>query len=90
LKVLAICRTTPGTGPRDILAHLEEEAKVLETWRGAGTLLEAYSPGGPGAVLVLELPDMAQAQALVDTLPLCEAGLIEAELIGLHPLRKGA
>jgi hypothetical protein len=59
---------------------------MLETWRDAGLLLEAYSPGGPGAVLVLDQVDVRHAQALIETLPLCDAGLIQVELIGLYPL----
>jgi hypothetical protein len=86
MKVLAVCRPTSRMGSGDLLAHLAEEAKMLENWRDAGMLLEAYSPGGPGAVLIFDLVDIQQAQALVENLPLCEAGLVEAELIGLHPL----
>jgi hypothetical protein len=73
-------------GPGPIQAHLEKEAEMLATWRDAGLLLEAYSPGGPGAVLVLDLVDLRHAEALVETLPLREARLIDVELIGLHPL----
>ena len=86
MKVLVLCRPTPRMGPGDTVAQLGEEAKMLETWRDAGMLLELYSPGGPGAVLVLDLVDMHQAEALVETLPLCRAGLIQTELIGLHPI----
>jgi hypothetical protein len=67
-------------------SHIRGEAEVLKGWRDTGTLLEAYSPGGPGAVLVLDLPDVEHAGNLLKTLPLCQAGLIQPELIGLHPL----
>jgi hypothetical protein len=65
--------------------HLRDEAKTLEQWRDAGNLLQAYSPGGLGAVLILELPSLQEAQSHVSQLPLCVAGLIETELIGLYP-----
>jgi hypothetical protein len=67
-------------------AHLREEVNTLEAWRHAGTLVDAYSPGEPGAVLFLELPDLQHAETLLATLPMCEAGLIETEIIGLHRL----
>jgi hypothetical protein len=54
---------------------------------GTGILLEAYSPGGPGAILILEVSDLGKAQSLLARLPLCEAGLIETELICLRPLQ---
>ena len=86
MKVLAICRLRPGANPAAMRAHIHDEAKMLETWRDAGTLVDAYSPGGPGALLVLELPGVEHAETLLATLPLCEAGLIETEVFGLHPL----
>jgi len=44
-----------------------------------------YSPGGPGAVLVLEAPAAHDAEAAVASLPLVASGIIEFELIELHP-----
>jgi hypothetical protein len=49
-----------------------------------GWLVEAYSLGGPGAVLIFD-----DAQAPIDgapaALPLVQAGLIDTEIINLHP-----
>jgi hypothetical protein len=87
MKLLAICRTTPGTQMSDLAVHRAAESKVLEAWRDSGTLLEAYSPGGPGAVLMLNAPDAESVVRLIESLPLRRAGLIEVELIELHPLR---
>lgn len=87
MKVLAICRPRPGIDTSDLIEHIAEEAKTLEGWRDTGILLEAYSPGGPGAVLIVEASDVETAQSFLGGLPLCEAGLIETELIGLHPLQ---
>jgi hypothetical protein len=87
MKVLAICRPRPGANTSEMAVHLRDEAEALEQWRDAGHLLEAYSPGGPGAVLILDIPSLNEVQSRVSQLPLCVAGLIETELIGLHPLQ---
>jgi hypothetical protein len=86
MKVLAICRPRPDTEFSEIVKHLPEEAKALEGWRDEGILLEAYSPGGPGAVLILDVMDAESATSLLSALPLRIAGLIEIETISLYPL----
>lgn len=83
---MAICRVTPDTDQAAFQSHLADEVKVLQQWRAKGILLEAYSPGGPGAILILETRDPDEARALIDELPLAKDGLIETELVGLHPL----
>jgi hypothetical protein len=57
---------------------------ALRSLKAAGTLREAYSPGGPGAVLIFDGEPPA-VEAAVASLPLVDAGLIDAELIELHP-----
>ena len=86
MRVLAICRPAPGATPEQIAQHVREEGQRLEQLRAAGTLLDAYSPGSPGAVLVLEAADLEEARSFVGDLPLAAAGLIDAELIGLYAL----
>jgi predicted aconitase with swiveling domain len=49
-------------------------------------LTQAWSPGRPGAVLMLEVADVAAAGAIVGDLPLVTAGLITTEIIPLQPL----
>jgi hypothetical protein len=58
---------------------------ALRRLRAAGQLCEAFSPGGPGAVLILDSPNTDAARRTTETLPLHRAGLIEAEIIELHP-----
>ncbi len=87
MRTVVICRLAPGTAIADMAAHLPAEAERLAWLRDAGTLLEAYSPGGPGAVLFLEVRDVQEAQSVADGLPMKVAGLIETEVIGLYPLR---
>jgi hypothetical protein len=86
MKVLAVCRPLPGTDPKAMVQHFATEAQALEEWRSQGSLVEAYSPGRPGAILFLEVPTVAEAESLVAGLPLSRAGLIHTEVIGLYPL----
>ena len=57
---------------------------MLRSLKAAGTLLEAYSPGGPGAILIFEAEPSSVQQALA-SLPLVQGGLIDTEIIELHP-----
>jgi hypothetical protein len=66
--------------------HLGDEAAALSSLRRSGVLVEAYSPGGPGAVLVLEAANADGARGVADGLPLRRAGLIDIEAFELHPL----
>ena len=49
-----------------------------------GVVREMYSPGRPGAVLVLEANTKTEAESAVTGLPLAAAGLIDFEVIELH------
>jgi hypothetical protein len=86
VKVLIVSRPAAGVGPQDLADHLAAEAAELRVLRERGVLLEAYSPGGPGAVLILEAEDAAAAATLFEALPLPRAGLIHGEIVELHPL----
>jgi len=44
-----------------------------------------YSPGGPGAVLVLEVPTAADGVAAIAGLPLVASAEIEPDFIELRP-----
>jgi hypothetical protein len=85
MKLLAIGRPDDGVGPREIACHAREEVAALWDLYRAGVVREMYSPGGPGAVLVLETPGRAEAEAALATLPLTASGLIIFEVIELKP-----
>jgi hypothetical protein len=84
MKVLVLCRPRPGVDRDQIAPHAADEMAALRSLKAAGTLLEAYSPGGPGAVLIFD-GERPAVEAAVASLPLMHAGLIDAELIELHP-----
>lgn len=85
MKTLVICRVSEGVNPATAVApHAAEELAALQTLKEQGTLLEAYSPGGPGAILVFS-GDKQTAETALAQLPLYRAQLIEVELVELKP-----
>jgi hypothetical protein len=85
MRVLVICRPRAGVDPAsDIAPHAVAEIAALRELRDRGVLLEAYSPGGPGAVLILDDGQCAVPDAIA-SLPLAREGLIDTEVIELHP-----
>jgi hypothetical protein len=57
---------------------------ALKRLREQGVLLAAYSPGGPGAILMFD-DARGAVEGAIASLPLARAGLIDTEVIGLHP-----
>jgi hypothetical protein len=49
-----------------------------------GLLLEAYSPGGPGAILIFD-GECEEVDHALGRMPLLRDGLTEAEITELHP-----
>jgi hypothetical protein len=84
MKTLAICRPAAGVTAAQIAAHAAGELAELRQLHERGLLLEAYSPGGPGAVLVFAGDNDEVLEAL-EALPLKRAGLIEIERVSLRP-----
>jgi len=85
MKLLAIGRPREGADVHEIGRYAREEMAALwQLYRG-GAVREMYSPGRPGAVLVLEATGLHDAKAAVAGLPLAAAGLIVFEFIELHP-----
>ncbi len=80
-----ICRPRPGVGPDEIAPHAAAEMDALRQYQAQGTLTKAYSPGGPGAVLMFDATTREAVEALAASLPLALAGLIDTEVIELHP-----
>jgi muconolactone delta-isomerase len=67
-------------------ALVPAEAEDLRRLKSQGVLVDAWSPGGPGAVLILEVPSEEEAKSIVTQLPLSVAGLIDFDLTPLHEL----
>jgi muconolactone delta-isomerase len=86
MKILALEHEVPGTPPEQFKAHLKHEAARVWALTQAGILRETYfRQDRAEAVLVLECADATEAQAVLSTLPLVQAGLITFEVIPLVP-----
>jgi hypothetical protein len=86
MRILAILRPADGTDVRGaLMEHAREEMHALwDLYRG-GFVREMYSPGGPGAVLVLESESVDAAAEQLASLPLLVNHIMTLELIQLHP-----
>jgi hypothetical protein len=85
VKLVAIGRPREGADVHEIGRYAREEMAALWQLYRDGAVREMYSPGQPGAVLVLEATGLQDAEAAVAGLPLAAAGLIVFEFIELHP-----
>ncbi|HEY8729280.1 MAG TPA: hypothetical protein VIL94_06830 [Acidothermaceae bacterium] len=87
MRFLVICRPSPGYDPAEFAQRLPEEAAVLRWQKEQGVLVDVWSPGGPGAVLMIEAANRDSAAGFAAALPLRGAGLVTAEVIELHPVQ---
>jgi hypothetical protein len=86
MQFLVICHPAPGGDPGQFTRLVPFETEVLREQKAKGTLTGAWSPGRPGAVLMLEAADAEAAAAILADFPLVEAALITTEIIPLHPI----
>ena len=85
MQFLVICRPAEGGDPDEFSRLIPFETEVMREQKARGILTGAWSPGHPGAVLMLEVPDAEAATRILAGFPLAEAGLISTEIIPLHP-----
>jgi hypothetical protein len=86
MKLLAILRPADGGDVRAVIAgRAQEELGVLWDQYREGLVREIYSPGGPGAVLIVEVGSRDSAHSALGELPLLADKIMSLELIELHP-----
>jgi muconolactone delta-isomerase len=86
MKILALEKEVPRVAVTAFQPHLQAEAARVWELQQAGVLREIYfRQDRPDAVLILECADVAEAQRVLGTLPLVQAGLIAFEVISLKP-----
>jgi len=86
MRFLVICRPAAGGDPEEFKRLVPGETAALRALKANGTLTDAWSPGRPGAVLMLDVPGADEAASLVGAFPLVQAALITTEIIPLHPI----
>ncbi|MBV9196927.1 MAG: hypothetical protein JO168_22545 [Solirubrobacterales bacterium] len=86
MKLLAIGRPRANIDARSAIAHhAQTELRALWSLYAEGFVRELYSPGGPGAVLVIEADSLEVADQKLAELPLAANQIIDFELIELRP-----
>ncbi len=84
MKILALDKILPGATPEKIYPNLKEEAATAWELHTQGTIRELYfRQDRPGAVLMLECASVEEARAVINSLPLVKAGLVDFDLIPL-------
>ncbi len=86
MKFLAFCRPREDAPMDRFAALVPDEAEELRRLKSLGILIDAWSPGGPGAVLIIDAASESEADGIVAELPLSVAGLIGFDLTPLHEL----
>ena len=85
MKLLAIIRPRDGVDVRTgVVRHAEAELRAVWGLYRDGFVREMYSPGGPGALLVLEASSVEEAHQLLSSLPLLANQITAVELIELR------
>ena len=86
MLILVICRPAERADQAEFRRLVPQETAALRDLKSKGTLAGAWSPGRPGAVLMLDVAGEADAARLAADLPLARAGLIRTEIIPLRPI----
>jgi hypothetical protein len=85
--VLALLKAKPGVTREQIMAIMPAEIRATVGLYLDGTIREWYSRGdGRGAVFLLNTRDVAEAESIMEALPLAQGGLIDHEYIAVGPL----
>ena len=86
MKILAMEIEAEDIQPEQYKPHLKAEASAVWELYQRGKIRELYFRADRSeAVLVLECADIAEAQGILECLPLVMAGLITFEIIPLVP-----
>ncbi len=89
MQFLAIARRRIEAFPETLIAEqLPAEAERVRELYAAGIMRTIYSRADvPGAVVLLEASDLAEAEAAMESLPLHRAGMLDVQIVPLRPFR---
>jgi len=86
MKILAMEIESEGVKPEQYKPHLKAEASAVWALYQSGKIRELYFRADRSeAVLILECADVGEAQQILESLPLVQAGLITFDIIPLVP-----
>jgi hypothetical protein len=87
MQHIAILRLKPEATEEAQTKHRQAEVRKIWDMTVSGTLrsINFFSGEGRGAVLHLETADLSEAQSIVRSLPMVEAGLLQAQILSLTP-----
>jgi hypothetical protein len=85
--VLVILTVKPGVTREQVMAMMPAEVRQTVQLYLNGKIREWYARGdGRGAVFLLDAKDVAEADAIMERLPLAEQKLMDHEYIAVGPL----
>jgi hypothetical protein len=85
--VMAFLTVKPGVTREQVTAVMPAEIRATVQLYLNGTIREWYSRAdGRGVVILLDTRDVAEAQAIMDGLPLGKANLMDHDYIAVGPL----
>jgi len=85
-QILAMDRILPGTTEDKVKALLNDEVRALVNLYLGGKIRQWYfRQDRPGAILILEVSSLEEAEKLVADLPLTRTGLLAYDLIPIGP-----
>ena len=86
-EVLVIQTPKQGVTPQQIIAVMPSEVRATVKLYLDGTIREWYSRGdGKGVIFLVDAKTEDEARALMETLPLAKAHLMDHEYIAVGPL----
>ena len=85
--VFALLKAKPGVTRERVLAIMPAEIRATVQLYLDGKIREWYSrEDGRGGVFLLNTQDVAEAEAIMETLPLAKEGMLDHEYIPVGPL----
>lgn len=86
MKILCLLEMTRSRKIEDFGPYqAPEEQRVWELYRSSVIREMYFRSDAVGAVLVLETTDVAEAEAVIGSLPMVKGGLFDIKLLSLNP-----
>ena len=85
--VLTILSPKPGATPEQIMKIMPEEIRATVPLYLNGKIQQWFTRGdGRGVIFILNCKDVAEARALMESLPLSKTNLVDEQFIPIGPL----